>query len=144
MKQSDITPKVIELSKEIAKHCQFPVGKGSWILPDKGFHWVEPLDKDKPHLVVGKTSPPNSYLDLEKYKGHNSLPYTVGYFIPIPSISNVLEKLRELKKQINIQVYDDGYILNDPKKSPQEILSISHFHEALLSALLEASKGESE
>lgn len=156
MKETDITPEVTELSKRIAEHWRCPVDAGSWVIPDTGFSWVEPLDKDKPHLVVSKSMPPNSYLNLEKYKGNNSppLPYTPGYFIPIPSIADCEQKLLELG-------YESMNLLRRPFKLPwmanvwdKESHDLdantinrwedkgSSLHEAALSTLLRALRGE--
>ena len=110
MKESDITPEVIKLSKEITRFWMMVSYEGGWV-------YYPALKK----LMLYKT-----------YQGR------VETWFPIPSISDCLEKLREKYKLLPQNWKDDldeGFynVLN-------YYISISKFHEWLLSALLEVLK----
>ena len=138
MKQSDITPEVIRLSKEIAKHWRMDIYKGCWVYED----W----DKIDEQTDVGLVQ----WADGEMF-------YTTGSKMdnkkdgvtPIPSISDCLEKLRELGWYVetmhnrlfftNTQDHrwDVEIAMEEGKFFNDTVTQGKTLHEALLSALLE-------
>ena len=134
MKESDITQPVIEKCKEIAKHWRMEIYVGCWIcliqikrgkkkfnpeLVDGKIFWI---DKDTRQLYWG------SFGEIHKKE-----------YIPIPSISDCLEKLRELEVEPDISIDANGstYLQYD---DPLKMYLYDSCHEALLSALLEVVK----
>ena len=125
MKQSDITPKIIDLSKRIAEKWRMEIYEGCWgILPNDN----------------------KLFLITEKIKGisHNGFraiyPILPSFgkttlmasdHIPIPSIEDVLSRLVQLEgataKYILAKRCDDVLLGH---------ITVTEFHEALLEALL--------
>ena len=138
MRKSDIIEKVIELSKKIAEHWRMEIYVGGWIcliqikrgkqkfnpeLVDGKIFWI---DKDTRQLYWG------SFGEIHKKE-----------YIPIPSISDCLDKLRELGYFIRIQDQPDFYEVGIWKDVEDENIAggaSPNIHEALLSALLEVLK----
>ena len=143
MKQSDITPGVIELSKELAEHWRMEIYRGCWIICK---------DTNRPYLieVVEEWENKDISYDLSEGDGITTEPISSfkehidEFFIPIPSISDCLDKLRELGFKVRIseirsdrphvcKLYDlDGFSV--------ATFTRNSTHEALLSALLEVVK----
>lgn len=143
MNPSSISPKIIELSKEIAKCWKMEMYEGCWIYDDKN---------DELFMTVGKYMIDKRIEYDNKFQKPNHITFgdpssKMRDCIPIPSISDALEKLRELGWDIKIKhyqinsewqvlVYLSNIIKSKDAYAPTE-------HEALLSALLEVLKGES-
>ena len=119
MKKSDITPEIIEKSKEFAKYGEPELYVGCWI-------WEE-----RTGLSLISDNPQN-------YLNPNN--------IPIPSISDCLEKLRELSISIHlsdtarvniedVEYFNGSYVVRGINFKKYWFLN--NPHEALLSALLE-------
>ena len=127
MKQSDITPEIIALSRKIAEYWRMEIYKGCWYCDiDILCLWHENYEPDFPDEVF-----------------------------PIPSISDCLEKLRALNLRVYISGLHYKYPVNDEKwysvsihRLPygEEIvfICIENFHEALLQALLAVLEGSHE
>lgn len=113
MRESDITPEVIELAKEIAEIWRMEIYVGCWIIHKDG---------GIPHLVS---------TGVQFYENEHQ--------ISIPSISDCLEKLRELDIEPDISIDANGntYLKYD---DPLKMYLYDSCHEALLSALLEVLK----
>ena len=109
MREKDITPEVIRLSKAIAELWRMKIYVGCWVIT---LREVVYLIKSESEIEW-----------IEEDHGG----------IPIPSISDCLEKLKELDSEWRthqlVAVFD-GLLTYD-------IMTIQIFHEALLSALLE-------
>ena len=78
MKQFDITPKIINLSKRIAKHDRMEIYKGCWFVAGA---------TGKTLYLVEWKSPMGAVKAGDKI-------FQADDLIPIPSISDVLEKLQ--------------------------------------------------
>ena len=121
MKESQITPRVIKLSKEIAGHWRMEAYEGCWLF------YVQ-----NQQLTLAQISTQADVKELG--------------FIPIPSISDCLEKLRELKWCIEISWIMEPRVRLDyvqPKEESKTIKTTGDtLHEALLSALLEVLRKE--
>ena len=132
MKKSDITLKIIELAKKIAELWRMEIYVGCWILDNDG----------KPALLE------KVYKDDKFMGGYGS---HIRYFsksnpkiYPIPSISDCLEKLKELGLRYIFHAWElnEVYvqIISDKAKDviiDQQETCFTTLHEALLSALLE-------
>lgn len=117
MKRSDITPKIIELSKEIAKYWKMEIYEGCWIYVAHEMFLIK-----IPSII--------------KERNWN--------FIPIPSIADCLRKLRKLEQEGTIQ---KGKTKHDEATNPLldyilGMTSLTELHEVLLFALLEVLKKE--
>ena len=136
MKQSDITPKIIELSKQIAEYWKMEIYEGCWVnisrddtqkivLATKvnclGFYWRSP--------------------DMNDFRF-----FACPEDFPIPSISDALEKLRELDWCIEMTYICEPKIELNYVKGGERFKQIkaegNTLHEALLSALLEVLKND--
>ena len=150
MKESDITERIKELAREIAKYWRMEIYVGTWVcyVDVNGGRIIDiavsvvPDEKDSDGVAFWVN---NGYSNDEMD----------GYF-GIPSIEDCLEKLRGLgaifrlsyqkdlmKKNMEITDYFDG------EHTVKEIFFRGYWflnnpHEALLSALLEVVKGESQ
>ncbi len=128
MKKPDITQPVIDKCKQIAEYWRMEIYEGSWIL--EAWHGMA-LVKWSPYLV--------SDISL--------MPHRKNERIPIPSISDCLEKLRELN-DIHFTIDSDarGWAVAIVHPfHPKFNAEIHDFegdtlHEALLSALLAVLK----
>ena len=137
MREKDITKEVIRLSKEIAEHWRMEIYVGCWIcliqikrgkkkfnpeLVDGKIFWI---DKDTKQLYWG------SFGEIHKED------------IPIPSISDCLEKIRELGYCMRLEDQPDFYefgIWDDVEYAPIATGADQNLHQCILSALLEVVK----
>lgn len=130
MKESDITPKVIELAKEIVKYWRMEIYEGCWITR------AEASGHETTLITARK-------LDEIEHYGFGAY-INVGFF-PVPSISDCLEKLRELQYYVqwndNLDFYE-VFIWKNLDDVPKSIKCKWKLHEALLAALLEVLKEE--
>jgi len=128
MKEQDITPKVIELAKEIARHWRMEIYRGCWILTPDEFLLFEPRDM---------------FLDGVALRFTNGN-YSKEWF-SVPSISDCLEKLREHANE-NITIFIDTsmiwFVTLDMHTQKKKTNQSKSLHEALLFALLEVLKVE--
>ena len=120
MKESDITPKVIELAKEIVKYWRMEIYEGCWITR------AEASGHETTLITARK-------LDEIEHYGFGAY-INVGFF-PVPSISDCLEKLRELGWHTDYQPIP-SYLATTliGQKNIQEL------HEYLLYVLLKVLK----
>jgi hypothetical protein len=138
MKESEITPEIIQLSKEVAEYWRMEIEPGHWV-------YLECPDTDTVLWLVGATDIfKERELELESHGTREC-----AYIMPeeatlIPSISDCLEKLEGLFGIIQIAI-------NYPKKGGAVIVFDDDcegmhgffgdtLHEALLSTLLEILK----
>ena len=130
MNKKHITPKAIELSKEIAEYWRMEIYKGCWVCVIQVKKGGEKFNRK---LIDGKTY----WIDKDTqqlYWGSFGKIHENDYF-PIPSISDVLKKLSGITTSIEKELLRlvtnlwRGYHTN-----------IIEFHKALLSALLEVLK----
>ena len=118
MREKDITKEVIRLSKEIAEHWRMEIYEGCW-------------------FVSGLDGQPILYKDIlydPDYKKPD---------IPIPSISDCLEKIRELGYCMRLEDQPDFYefgIWDDVEYAPIATGADQNLHQCILSALLEVVK----
>jgi len=121
MKKQDITPKIINLAKRIAKYWRMEIYEGCWL-----------FDVQNQRLTLAQIS---SQADAKE----------LG-FIPIPSISDCLKKLRELELRYIFHKYNLRKVsvsIIDNKARTILFQSRKNFpilHEALLNALLNVLK----
>ena len=88
MKQSNISPKIIELSKKISKYFRMEIYEGCWVWDEYGDPQIKLLTQDE-----------MAYLRTWSNE---------KYWFPIPSISDVLKKLDDLGFMWNFQRTDKG------------------------------------
>ena len=131
MNQQQITDEVKRLAKEIAKYWRMEIYKGCWVKIGGKIQLVSNCNNN--YFYTGCNYVKNQWTNRK------------GSGIPIPSISDCLEKLRELKlryifhawglDKILVSLIDDekGCVIVDQVEAPT-------LHEALLSALLEVVK----
>ena len=135
MKQSNITPKIIELSKQIAEHWRMKFYIGCWIEDDmKNLALIEKIERDI--STAG-------YRDSNRWFSVDNPDIT-----PIPSIEDCLERLREQGLYIRLIVAIEGKVsvgkIGQQPFFETEVIWENEIHEALLTALLEVLKGESQ
>lgn len=151
MKESDITPEVIKLSKEIAKLWKLEIYRGCWYHNSRD---------GKLHCWGGSFSIPSEELEFnlqEMLPKDKPEPLRIT---PIPSISDCVEKLRKLgwfiwqiwergkepKElsdwviQITKAIESGEYVFGYRMKEHCKLIEASTLHKALLSALLEVLK----
>lgn len=146
MKQSDITPEVIRLSKELAEHWRMEIYEGCWIARGMG----RDLSGEyyyKAYQVTWLLH--KGFQIIDTVHGLQEAPIK---YIPIPSISDCLKKLREFSDywrkleevEGNTEVthlvthFLCGYGFTKTQLALQEL------HKDLLSALLEVLKEQSD
>ena len=112
MKESDITQPVIDKCKQISEHWRMEIYVGCWIIC--------------------------SYLKMDVVVLHHGVSIYKGELIPIPSISDCLEKLRELRA---LSAFGGGATKAITAFLMGQI-TITKLHESLLSALLEVLKND--
>jgi len=134
MKEQEITPKVIELAKEIARHWRMEIYEGCWIV------WND--------NVINLVTDEHTLKFLLRTESR------ILHYVPIPSISDCLEKLRELGyESMNLQrrPFRSSWMINiwDKESHNLEVDTIKRWrnkgetlHEVLFSVLLEALKEE--
>lgn len=143
MKESDITDEVIRLSKEIAKYWRMNPDKGSFvrIVTDEG--------EDRTHLVECAAYDKKEINDCFWLENGTDIEINDRWVIwfPIPSISDCLEKLRELVSGTHVVFVeypkegDCSVTFYCPDADMDEYIYLAKTpHEALLSALLEVLK----
>jgi len=138
VKESDITPKIIEKSKELAEYWRMELAYGSWVAVHFSKLGLAPL------LFDGEWSSgvPSDSLYHEKTMEL----FQKDKWFPIPSISDCLEKLRELSISIHlsdtarvniedVEYFNGSYVVRGIKF--RKYWFLNNPHEALLSALLE-------
>ncbi len=136
MEESQITPEVIKLSKQIVEHWRIEIYGGCWLTKDsksalKTLALVTGTDKWRIYfyeLNWGNTSNHKNKMDE---------------WFPIPSISDCLEKLRE-RSEFMPDYYNkkhfDRSLLNIFKNYIKGEFTVEKVHYWLLSALLEVLK----
>jgi len=129
MKRENITPKIIELAREIAEYWRMEIYVGCWIL-DGGMIKLVFLKRGQFIYVI---------------VGEEKRMTVSGNVIPIPSISDCLEKLRELKLRYIFHAWELDEILvslisDEDSTVIIDQLKSDNLYEALLSALLEVLK----
>ena len=139
MKESDITPKIIEKSKELAEYWRMELAYGSWVAVHFSKLGLAPL------LFDGEWSSgvPSDSLYHEKTMEL----FQKDKWFPIPSISDCLEKLMELRLRYIFHAWELDEILVsliDDEKGDVTVdqMKATTLHEALLSALLEVVSHE--
>jgi len=142
MKKQDITPKIINLAKRIAKYWRMEIYRGCWIKIGGEAQLITSTCDD--YFFTGCNCFKNRWTNRK------------GSGVPVPSISDVLLKLDELNMIIyNLGQWEQGIDHRDlsdawivvirkryrDKSSEVEIKAPS-LHEALLAALLEVLEKE--
>ena len=143
MKQSDITERIIELSREIAKYWRMEIYEGCWIYDEVEERLVL-FGKDTQLILNGKLLTYSLLIKSDTTKELAQV--TSGKFFPIPSISDALGKLRELDWCIEMTYICEPKIELNYVKGGERFKQIkaegNTLHETLLSALLKMMKGE--
>ena len=119
MNKKHITPEIIKLSKEIAKYWRMEIYEGCWVLQGGLVKLV--------YQKLGQFT--RVIIECEKRD------VLEGNLIPIPSISDCLEKLSGITTSIEKELL--GLVTNLWRGYHTNIIE---FHETLLSALLEVLK----
>ena len=127
MKEQNIIPRVEELAGEIAKYWRMPIYKGCWIKIGGKIQLVSNCNNN--YFYTGCNYVKNQWTNRK------------GSGIPIPSISDCLEKLRELKLRYIFHAWelDDILVsLIDDEKGDVIVdqMKATALHESLLSAVL--------
>lgn len=148
MNRNDITEKIIELSRKIAELWRMDIYRGCWIVcKDTGkLFLVEVVEEWKDGDV--------SY-DLSEGDGIQTEPiasfkeHVDNFFIPIPTIHDVLRKLRELKFNYDIASYRTRKIISLAIYNPNSFANGMQFEseslrEVLLTALLQVLESREE
>ena len=146
MKQSDITPEIIALSKRIAEKWRMGVHKGSW--------WQRTAENYPDELIlIPDEGSAELFNDISK---HERLHH---HGFPIPSISDCLEKLMEFnfnaydwssrickKRKLSLTIFRDNFYECDDGELVNHFLEFegTTLHEALLEALLTVLEGSHE
>jgi hypothetical protein len=133
MKAGGITPKIIDLSMEIAEKWRMEIYKGCWIL--RKFHR---FSMNRQGETIEETWKPILIFDKQ---------YERDTDIPIPSLSDALEKIRQLvpgELLVDLQIPHTGkhalclYALEEDHAEKVNLGNTSY--EAVLTALLEVLK----
>lgn len=126
MREKDITPEIIKLSKEIAEIWRMEIYEGCWIVTEEHPKWAR--------LVTGASDNKCRVLAVHYYTDD---------CIPIPSISDCLEKVAEYAAE-NITIFIDAsmiwFVTLDMYTKKKKTNESKSLHEALLSALLAVLK----
>ena len=135
MRKADITTPIIEKCEQLAKHWRMEIYEGCWVEVTIGrktvCHTVGYIGEDALYRV-------NTGLALFHVARADEL-------LPIPSISDCLEKLRELNWYPEMAWITEprvriDYLCSGKSSQVIQIKQGDTLHEALLSALLEAVK----
>ena len=137
MRKSDVSQPVIDKCRELAEHWRMGIYEGCWVA----------------RAISGDLSGTREYKIYQVtwllHKGFQVINTTHGLedmpieYYPIPSISDVLSKLKEMKI-LDIELIQEGdfwtvWFFSDEEHPKGK--TCNTLHEALLSALLEILKG---
>lgn len=137
MRKEDITPEVIGLAKEISSYWRMEIYEGCWYQ----YTSLNPLnDEEESCLLLNSDREP---ISPQKQLDAPTNDIFRGKYIPIPTIADCSDKLRELGYKYLIEYDCDGHWLRVyGGKEKYRSFEVDHQceHEALLSALLSVLK----